>query len=179
MPSITRATAERESGGPGRGLAAAALLIATVLPAVATGDPQTTAQSGPPGASTLVIRGTRQYHGERGKPVGRPGPVARQSGQAELGVIVMRPAPGSFMRETKRLAAEAEARDARLAAEEAREADRQRTRALQAVEYAADAVAQEARTRSQRYYPVFVPRPAPPQVRSPPGGAIALQSRIE
>lgn len=127
----------------------------------------------------MVIRGTQQYHGEPGKSVSRPRPVPPQSGQMEKGVIVMRPAPGSFLQETKRLAAEAEARDARLALEEAREAERQRTRTLQAVEDAAYAVEEEARTRSQRYYPVFVTRPTPPQVRSPPRGAIAPQSGIE
>jgi len=140
-------------------------LITAVLPLAATGDPRTTTQSGASGELARVIRGTRQDHGEPRKSVSRPAPVARQSGQLVNGEIVMRPAPGSFMRETSRLAAAAEARGARSAQEEAREADRQLTRTLQAVE-------EEVRTRPQRYYPVLVTRPIPPQVRPPSDGAI-------
>ena len=108
-----------------RKITTTALLIAAVFSLAATGDPQTTVRFDEPEKPVSVIRGTQQDHGEPKNPVSRPGPVAQQAGRRENGVIVMRPAPGGFMRETTRLAAEAEVRDSRSTQDEARETDRQ------------------------------------------------------
>jgi hypothetical protein len=120
-----------------------------------------------------VIRGSQtQVQGTPQKAAGQRNQVAQPTGQREAGVIVLRPVPGSFMRETARLAAEADAREERAARDEAREANRQTTRAMLAVEDAARAAEDEARTRSQRYYPVYVARPYPPKARPPKDGSI-------
>ena len=78
-------------------------------------------------------------------------------GTQENGVIVMRPAPDSFMRETTRLAKEAEARDEHAAREAAQEANLRLNGALRTAEDAAKAV--ERQQRTMRYYivaPTFV-----------------------
>ena len=90
-----------------------AIIVATVLPLTALAD------------TVIVIRGS--------EPQLPPG-------SQENGVVVMRPAPGSFMRETTRLAKEAEARDERAAREAAQEANVQLREVLRALENAADAV---------------------------------------
>jgi len=90
-----------------------AIIIATVIPLTAMAD------------TVIVNRGSQ--------PQVPPG-------SQENGVVVMRPAPGSFMRETTRLAAEAEARDERAAWEAAQEANVQLKDALRALGNAAEAV---------------------------------------
>ncbi len=105
----------------------------------------------------VILRGA-----EAGKSQGRQNVAAtgRAGGtlvRQEAGVTVMRPAPDSFLRGTERLAAEAAARDDSEARAAALERDRQVTRTLKAVEDAARAAEQEAITRRDRYYPVYVP----------------------
>jgi hypothetical protein len=146
--------------------------IAGVLLMLVAGQaPVTMAQSRartgatPEDEQVLVIRGTEQGAGatRSGVDKARQAPVRAQQ---EQGVTVMRPDPDGFMRDTQRLAAEAEAREDRAAREEARDRDRQLTRTLKAVEDAAREAEQEARTRQDRYYPVYVP--ARPQGPPPP-----------
>lgn len=148
------------------------LLAATLLPLIAVADPAATAKPAVTDATVLVVRGSQtQVHSATQKATGQRGHTI-PAAQTDHGVIVMRPASGSFMRETTRLASEAEAREARAAREEARAKDLQLIKTLKAVEVAAHAAEAEARTRSQRYYPVYVPRPHPPKVRPPTDGAI-------
>jgi hypothetical protein len=76
--------------------------LASVLVAIGVSAPAAGAE---PAEAVAVIRGTESItHHE--------------------GVIVMRPARGSFLRETTRLAADADAREERIAAMQARESDR-------------------------------------------------------
>jgi hypothetical protein len=90
-----------------------AIIVATVFPLTALAD------------TVIVMRGSQAQ-------------VA--PGTQENGVVVMRPAPGSFMRETTRLAEVAEARDEQAARETAQEANVQLREVLRALENAADAV---------------------------------------
>jgi hypothetical protein len=55
-------------------------------------------------------------------------------------VVVMRPERGSFLRETTRLAQEAQAREERAAAEQARETNRRLSGMTEAIEQAAEAI---------------------------------------
>jgi ABC-type phosphate transport system substrate-binding protein len=150
-----------------RTLTTATLLIAGFLAPTAKADPPASRPSDSTDGPIVVIRGSQtQVQGAPRKAAGQRShatPVA----QTEQGVVVMRPSSGSFMRETTRLAAEADAREERAAQQEAREANQQLTRTLQAIADAARAAEDEARTRSQRYYPVYVPPPHPPKVRPP------------
>jgi hypothetical protein len=148
-------------------LTTATLLITGFLAPSAKADPPAFRPSDSPDGSVVVIRGGQtQVQGVRQKVVGQRS-HATLSAQTEQGVVVMRPASGSFMRETTRLAAEADAREERAAHEEAREVNQQLGRTLQAVADAARAAEDEARTRSQLYHPVYVPRQHPPKVRPP------------
>jgi hypothetical protein len=153
-----------------RKLTTATLLVAGLIPLAAKADPPASRPPVGSDESVIVIRGSRvqsapqKADGKRSHTI----PAAR----TEQGVIVMRPASGSLMRETTHLSAEADARDERAAQEEAREANLQMTEAMKAVEDAARAAEEEARTRSERYYPIYVPRPHPPKARPPQGGAI-------
>jgi hypothetical protein len=90
-------------------------------------------------ASVIVLRGSQSRV-----------PTARE----ENGVIVMRPADGSFMRETTRLAVEAEARSERAAREAARETTSRLVAALRAVESAAGAV---ERRQHKNHFVIFAP----------------------
>ena len=112
-----------------------------------------------PGESVIVIRG--------GEPAARSDRTGSSHAgltttvTVDEGVVVMRPAGESFMRETTRLAIEADAREHRAAAERAQEANRRIAEAL-------DAIATVAATRSgladdsdYRYVWVTGPRPAP------------------
>ena len=85
----------------------------------------------------------------------RPGSRAAPSDQQVDAVIVMRPAPGSFMRETGRLAAEAEVREEHAAREDAREANQRLSEAMAAVRSAAAAVEEQSR---EAHYVVVAPR---------------------
>ena len=151
----------------------AAVLLPTVLfPCATLADPPTNQPANDADGSVVVMRGSQtQVQGTPQKAArqrSRTNPTAR----TDHGVIVMRPASGSFMRETTRLASEAEAREVRAAREAAREKDLQLIKTLRAVEDAAQAAEEEARTRSQRYYPIYVPRPHPPKAHPPTDGAI-------
>ena len=92
-----------------------------------------------PGESVIVMRG--------GEPTARSGRTgSSQAGLATVvtfdeGVVVMRPAAESFMRETKRLVAEADLREQRTAIERAQEANR---RLAEALAVAATAVARRS-----------------------------------
>jgi hypothetical protein len=103
------------------------LFVAAMLPLAAVAEPVTPAEDGATAAQVAVIRGKQ---------------IPIQS-RHEQGVIVMRPERGSFMRETKRLAAEAEARDERAARREARETNLRLTSTLRTLENAAAAVQQQ------------------------------------
>jgi hypothetical protein len=130
-------------------MTAKALLAATLLPLTAIADPPAPANNGATDAPVIVMRGSQvQVQGGPQKAV-KAGNQAAPPGQQEDVVIVMRPAPGSFLRETTRLASEAEVREERAAQEEAREANMRLTEALQAVEEAANAV--QAQPRKTRY----------------------------
>jgi len=118
-----------------------ALLVATLLPLMAIADGSAPANDDRSDTLVIVIRGSQvQIQG---------GKRAAPSSQQEGAVIVMRPASGSFMRGTTRLAAEADAREERAAQEEARETNLRLSEALRAVEDAAKAV--QAQARSKRY----------------------------
>jgi hypothetical protein len=139
----------------------AASVIATVLlGASALADPQETESRADAEAPVLVIRGTEQQDARQKSPAARK-PAATRS-TSESGVIVDRPDPAGFLRETGRLAAQAEANEQRAAQQQSREKDRQLTETLRALEDAARAVEDEARTRSERYIPVYYPPPKPP-----------------
>ena len=156
-----------------RKMLAAVLLLAVLFPGATLADPPTTKPANDADASVVVMRGGQeQVQGAPQTAAGQRTHAAPPTGQRQAGVIVMRPAPDSLMRETTRLAAEAEALETRSAREDARERDRQLTKTLRAVEDAARAAEEEARTRSNRYYPVYVPHPHPPKARPPQGGAI-------
>jgi ABC-type phosphate transport system substrate-binding protein len=150
-----------------RTLTIATLLIAGCLALAAKAAPPASKPSDSPDGPVVVIHGSQtQVQGAPQKAAGQRS-RATPAAQTEQGVVVMRPASGSFMRETARLSAEADAREERAAQEEAREVNQQLTRTLQAVADAARAAEDEARTRSRRYYPVYVPPPHPPKVRPP------------
>jgi hypothetical protein len=152
-------------------LTTAILLIAGFLPLAAKADPPASRPPDDADGTVVVIRGSqKQVRNAPQKSAGQRSYTIPRT-QMDQGVIVMRPASGSFMRETTRLASEAEAREARAAREEARAKDLQLIKTLQAVEDAARAAEEEARTRSERYY-MYVPRPHPPKVRPPTDGAI-------
>jgi hypothetical protein len=74
-------------------------------------------------------------------------------------VVVMRPASGSFLRETARLAAEAEAREERLARERERETGREVADALRAL--LVPAYASAGMMGTDNWWPVFLPVNAP------------------
>jgi hypothetical protein len=106
-------------------------------------------------ASVVVIRG---------------GEVGSWSESQSSTVVVMRPASGSFLRESTRLAADAEAREERLAREREREtsfAIAEALRALQATAYASASM-----TSADAWWPVFLPvnghrSPPPSRPRAP------------
>ena len=122
-----------------RPVIAKALIVAAVLPLSAVADPPGQGTGSASDVPVIVMRGAQ---------------TQMPAGRQENGVIVMRPAPGSFLRETTRLAAEAEARDERAAREEAREANLRLMGTLQAVTNAANAI--ERQQRKKRYF-IFAP----------------------
>ena len=124
----------------GRPRIAGALTVSIILSPTAIAGPADHGTGDATDASVIVMRGSQAQV-----------PTGRQ----ENGVIVMRPAPGSFLRETTRLAAEAEARNERAAREEARETNSRLVEALRAVEVAANTV--ERRRHSDRYL-IFAPK---------------------
>lgn len=131
-------------------------VIATALPvASALAGPQETRSQADAAASVVVIRGTEQQGGPQKSLDHRKPPSTRST--SEYGVIVDRPDPAGFLRETGRLAAQAEAREQRAAQQQSLEKDRQLTETLRALEDAARAAENEARTRSERYIPVYYP----------------------
>ena len=85
----------------------------------------------------------------------RGGEVGSWSDSNSSSVVVMRPESGSFLRETTRLAAEADAREERLARERERDtslAIEEALRALQATAYASASM-----TSADTWWPVFLP----------------------
>ena len=138
-------------------------VIATaLLDASAVADPQMTGKltQADMDPAVLVIRGTEQQRSRPKSPALRKPSATRTN--SESGVIVDRPDPAGFLRETSRLAAQAEAREQRAAEQQSREKDRQLTETLRALEDAARAAENEYRTRSERYIPVYYPAPKPP-----------------
>jgi hypothetical protein len=124
-----------------------ALLASTLFPLAAIGDPPAPVDGEATDAPVTVIRGSQvQVQSGSQKAIHDRATPSSESVQA---VIVMRPAPGTFLRETTRLAAEAEAREHRAAKAEARETNLRLSLALQAVEDAAHAV--ETQPRKTRY----------------------------
>jgi hypothetical protein len=87
----------------------AVLIPAAFLSRAAMADPPATRPPDDANGPVLVIRGTEQGSGDPQKAVHRPQKPASPAGQLEGGVIVMRPAPGSFLTGTRRMMAEAEA----------------------------------------------------------------------
>jgi hypothetical protein len=120
-------------------LTARVLIVVAGLPLTAIADSRAPTNGGASGMSVIVMRGIQVQ-----------GPPVRN----ENGVIVMRPTPGSFMRETTRLAAEAEARNEWAAREEARDTTARLAGALSAVESAANAVARQPR---RNHYLILAP----------------------
>jgi hypothetical protein len=114
-------------------------------------------------ASVVVIRG---------------GDVGSWSDSQSSSVVVMRPASGSFLRETTRLAAAAEAREERLARERERETSLAIAEALRALQ--ATAYASASMTSADTWWPVLVPissqRPPPPSRPRAPA-ALSLPNR--
>jgi len=119
------------------------LLVAALLPLAAMAEPAMPTGDDVTAPQVAVIRGNQ------------PPILSRH----ERGVIVMRPERGSFMRETARLAAEAEARDERAARQEAREVNLRLSSALRSLENAAAATQQ----REHRHHFLIL---APANVRS-------------
>jgi hypothetical protein len=111
----------------------AASVIATVLlGASALADPQETRSQADAEAPVLVIHGTEQQGARQKSPAARKPSATRST--SESGVIVDRPNPAGFLRETSRLAAQAEANEQRAAQQQSREKDRQLTETLRALE---------------------------------------------
>lgn len=136
-------------------------VIATALPVASTlAGPQETGSQADAAASVVVIRGTEQQGSRQKFPAPRKPSATRST--SESGVIVDRPNPAGFLRETSRLTEQAEAREQRAAQQQSREKDRQLTETLRALEDAARAAENEYRTRSERYIPVYYPTPKPP-----------------
>jgi len=100
--------------------------VVALIPLAAMAEPAMPAEDSAIAPQVAVIRGSQT-------------PILSRR---EHGVIVMRPERGSFMRETMRLAAEAEARDERAARQEAREANLRLSSALRSLENAAVSVQQ-------------------------------------
>jgi hypothetical protein len=121
-----------------RKIASTAVLIAAIaIPLSTWADPPATAPPSKGRGQVTVIRGssvTVEGGSTRSSPP--PSRSAPSASQQEHGVIVMRPAPDSFLRETKRLVAQAEAREERLAREESEEAASQLVDILQRVTFA-------------------------------------------
>lgn len=137
-------------------------VIATaLLDASALADPLEIKSHADAESPVLVIRGTEQQGPRQKYPAPRKPSDIRST--SESGVIVDRPDPAGFLRETNRLAAQAEAREQRAAELQSREKDQQLTETLRALEDAARAAENEARTRSERYIPVYYPPPTPPR----------------
>jgi len=114
-------------------------------------------------ASVVVIRG---------------GELGSWSPSKSSSVIVMRPASGSFLRETTRLAAEADAREERLARQRERDTDVRIAEALGALQATAYAAANS--TRADNWWPVFLPHdsnrlPPPSRPRAP--AALSMPDR--
>jgi hypothetical protein len=105
------------------------LITAFFLPLAATAKPPAPNYDSEANASVVVIRG--------GHEVVESGlwQVSKASQPADA-VIVMRPAPGSFMRETSRLAAEASDRKEQAARDDAREATTRLAETMRAIEVA-------------------------------------------
>jgi len=139
---------------------AVSVIATMLLDASALADPQGTKPQADAETPVLVIRGTEQQ-GARQKSAATQRLSATRS-TSESGVIVDRPNPAGFLNETGRLAAQAEAMEQQAAQQQSREKDRQLTETLRALEDAARAVGNEARTRSERYIPVFLSPPKPP-----------------
>jgi len=96
----------------------------------------------------------------------RGGEIGSWSDSNPTGVVVMRPARGSFLRETRRLLAKAEAREERLALQNRGLEFAEALYALQATAYATSGM------YSDNWWPVFLPfqgsRPPPPSRPRPP-----------
>jgi hypothetical protein len=114
------------------------LVVVALLPLAAMAEPVTPAEDGVAAPQVAVIRGSQA-------------PILSRH---EQGVIVMRPERGSLMRETTRLAAEAEAREERAARQEAREVNLRLASALLALQVSAAA----AQRRPHRHdWLIFTP----------------------
>ena len=130
--------------------------LASVLVSIGCAKP---AAAEMPGESVIVIRG--------GEPAARSGRTgSSQAGLTTMetvdeGVVVMRPAGDSFMRESKRLAAEADAREQRAAYEWAQEANRRLAEALDAAATAVARLSGLTNDSDYRYVWVTGPLPAP------------------
>lgn len=100
--------------------------------AVALAGADSLAADDAPGEPVALIRGSNIS----------AAPLTPRSAPAAHGqtVVVMRPESGSFMRETTRLAHEAQAREERVAEEQARHTNRQLLDTLEAIERAAGTV---------------------------------------
>jgi len=154
------------SAPPLAGKGIAVLLISAIAAAAAA---QTPPASGRDTAPIVVLRGSQHQHSDSARQPTSTQAHASRIGTArqENGVTVMRPAPDSFLRETRRLAANEEARAASAARDETQATNRQLRETLEALEAAARAAEHEARTRAERYYPVYVPRQLEPKDRPP------------
>ena len=139
-----------------------ALIAALAFSASALADTQKTGTQArhDTDPAVVVIRGTEKHDARQKSPATRVTSTTRTT--SEAGVIVDRPDPAGFLRETVRLAAQAEAREQRAAEQQSREKDRQLTETLRALEDAARATEYEAHTRSERYIPVYYPPRQPP-----------------
>jgi hypothetical protein len=103
--------------------------------------------------SVAVIRGSSTST-QRKQKSAKPSTQRTATSTKDESVVVMRPASGSFMRETNRLAAEAEVREQRAAAEEARAVNQRAAEALEAAKKAADAVQSQPPGKHQVLVPL-------------------------
>lgn len=108
------------------------LFTAFLSPLTATANPPASSQISEANASVVVIRGGQERVESGLWQVGKTNRPAEA-------VIVMRPVPGSFMRETSRLAAEAAHREEQAARDDGRVAARRMAEAMRAIESAANA----------------------------------------
>ena len=155
-----------QSAPPLAGKSIVVLLISAIAVAAAA---QTQPVSGRDTVPIVVLRGSpHQRSTDARQPTAGQAHTSRTgTARQENGVTVMRPAPDSFLRETRRLAANEEARAASAARDATQATNRQLRETLEALEAAARAAEYESRTRAERYYPVYVPRQLEPKDRPP------------
>jgi preprotein translocase subunit SecD len=97
--------------------------------------------------SVVVVRGSHVQVQGGSTQAAKATKLPANSPQSDQNVAVLRPVPGSFMRETTKLAAAAQAREEQAARETALATNRQIAEALESVEEAAEAASEQSNKR--------------------------------